>query len=363
MRAAPRVFRAYSTALAALLGALFAAAVATGCATVQRDVLVRAAGDADFSRLDALADESAALRAAPDANALARARSDAAAMRAQAPLNDDYRARLAAISGDLALLAGDRGAASAALAEAQAARGDDEWVFLLRSRLAEKPEAKEAALLKGLSSASSTDLLKAELGLLRYKQGRYREAVASLDDALGRLREAQRSYYGPVREAALPLVGAEDSPRGSAAYVASDPVSLLGLAVIVQENTGLLNYITGAKAWASGALFARLSGAGLFGPGPVAQGDPATRSRAAFFFWSLVAAREENDGLLRAYSGKYASRGGVPVPDVALGSWYFDAALGCVEREILSLPDGESFSPDATISGAEALKAARKAAE
>jgi hypothetical protein len=188
-------------------------------------------------------------------------------------------------------------------------------------------------------------------------------AVASLDEALGRLGEAQRAYYGPVRDAALPLVGAEDAPRGAAAYIASESVSLLGMMVIVQEDTGLLDYITGAKAWASGPLFSRLAGAGLFGPEPLAPGQEATRGRAAFFLWNLVAAREEDPSLLRAYSGKYASRQAGPVPDLPLGSWYFDAALGCVEREILSLPDGERFVPEAAISGAEVLKAARKAAE
>ena len=363
MKAASTIARSLSRSLAVFTATAAAAVLSLSCATVQRDMLAAPAADADFSRLEALADESARLHASLDPSALSRARAEAASLRASAPLNEGFKARLAAISGDLALLAGDRAAAASALAAAQAARGDDEWVFLLRSRLADKDAAKEAALQKGLASAPSADLLKAELALLRYRQGRYREAVSLLDDALGRLGEAQRAYYGPFRDAALKLVGAEGAPRGSASYIASERVSLLGMTVIAQEGTDLLDYITGAKAWASGPLFARLVAAGLLGPEPVSPDQAATRGRAAYFLWSLVAAREEKPSLLRAYGEKYSAGGASPVSDLPLGSWFFDAALGCVERELLSLPDGSRFLPESTISGAEFLKAARKAAE
>jgi hypothetical protein len=356
-------------AAAALLAALCAAALGAGCASVQSDVLVGTAAEANFARLSSLADEDASLRAsaadgkAVDASALAAARSEAAALKAAQPLNETYRARLAALAGDLALLAGDRATAQSFLADAEAASGDEERVYLLRSRLARKEPDAEAALASGIAKAASSSLLKAELGALRARQGRYREAVAALDEALPRLSEAERALYAPSRDLALSLKDAEGASQGAAAYAATDPVSLLGLAVIAQEGTGLLDYLTGAKAWAPGPLFARLSGAGLFGPGQVKSSDPATRARAAFFLWSLVAAREEDKSILSAYSRRYASGTLGPVPDAPPGSWFFDAALGCVEREILSLPDGIHFRPDDAISGADALKAARKAAE
>jgi hypothetical protein len=361
----------------AALAALVAALLAAGCASVQRDVLVGTAAEADFARLAALADEAATLRAkiagvaaqaagvtSPDDDAaLAAARSEAASLKLAQPLNETYRARLAAISGDLALLASDRAAAQASLAEAQSARADEERVFLLRSRLAKKEADAEAALTEGIAKAASSSLLKAELGALRCRQGRYREALAALDEALPRLGEAERALYAPARELALSLKDAEDAPKGAAAYAAADPVSLLGLAVIAQEGTDLLDYLTGAKAWAPGPLFSRLAGSGLFGPGQPKSSDPATRARTAFFLWNLLAAREDDTSILSAYSGRYAAGKLGPVPDAPPGSWFFDAALGCVEREILSLPDGIHFRPEDPVSGAEALKAARKAAE
>lgn len=40
---------------------------------------------------------------------------------------------------------------------------------------------------------------------------------------------------------------------------------------------------------------------------------------------------------------------GSPIPDLPLNSPDFDAVIGCVEREILELPDGVHFQPDENI--------------
>ena len=42
-----------------------------------------------------------------------------------------------------------------------------------------------------------------------------------------------------------------------------------------------------------------------------------------------------------------------PVADVPVDSPDFDAVLGCVENELMDLPDGEHFFPDKTVSGVE----------
>lgn len=362
----PRTRRPGAAVSAALIVA--AAALASSCATIQQDSYVGVTDEMDFARLAELAEKCAALRlqaaaGALDAAALSAARAEAATLKANQPLNESYRARLAATAGDLALLAGDRNAAQAALSEAESARQDEERAFLLRSRLARKETDAEAALSAGIAKASTSFVLKAELGELRVKQGRYREAIVLFDEALPRLGGQERALYKPSRELALSLKDLEDAPAGAAVYAAQNPVSLLGLAVITQESTDLLDYLTGAKSWAPGPLFARLAGSGLFGPGDIKAADPATRARVAFFLWSLTSIREENRALLTMYSSRYPTGGRGPVPDADPGSWFFDAALGCVEREILSLPDGLHFRPEQTVSGAEALKAVRRASE
>jgi hypothetical protein len=89
----------------------------------------------------------------------------------------------------------------------------------------------------------------------------------------------------------------------------------------------------------------------------------AHRADAALFIWKLLASRKESPALLSKYTQKYSGRPGAssPVPDVPLGSPYFDAVLGCVEMEIMNLPDGKNFMPDDPVSGAmfyQALAAA-----
>jgi hypothetical protein len=53
-----------------------------------------------------------------------------------------------------------------------------------------------------------------------------------------------------------------------------------------------------------------------------------------------------------------------PIPDIPVESVFFDSVLGCVEREIMSLPDGKRFSPQERIRGtafhAMLLKAGRR---
>ena len=359
-------------ALSSIVAALLALTLALGsCATVQQDLVARSAADSDFVRLAELADRDARLRAdvagadsasdkAALAQSLAQALSEARELRAAAPLDADYRARLAAITGDLTLLSGDRAGASSYLAAAQSARGDDEWVYLLRERLADE-KSREAILVEGAGKANANLLLTAELGALRFRQGRYREAVSALDEVLTSLDEAERALYQPIRDKALTLAGTEGAGKDLADYVGSDRLSLLGLVTITQRGTNLLDYLTGAKSWAPTVLFARLDGAGYLGPGPNAPEDPATRARAALLLWNFVAVRENKPGLLHAYDTRYPAGSNGPVPDAAPGSWYFDAALGCAEREILDLADGRLFEPDLVLTGAQALAAARRA--
>ena len=58
----------------------------------------------------------------------------------------------------------------------------------------------------------------------------------------------------------------------------------------------------------------------------------------------MVARTEHDQKLLTRYRLKYASS---PVPDVPVDAPWFDAVLGVVEREIMDLPDGVNFKPDA----------------
>ena len=374
MRQAARGTMLWRSAGIALLSAL---ALLSGCASVQGDMAHERAGEADFSRLALLEAELPQLLLVPDAERLARDRSALAGLRSAAPLNASYRSRAAALSGQFDLLAGDARAAGQALSEAGSMQKNDASVFLLAARLESDQKRREAILRRGLASAADTTLLRAELAESLFAQGRFREAVAGFDEVLDLLPEGWKSYYSRDRGAALARLGAEGGSAELGDLVGASALSIADLALITQATTSLLDFLTAGSPWAPELLVERLKTGGFFGPdladaAPQATHEPATRARAAYFLWKLLVAHRGDPLLATAYSSRYAARSDAgaagspapsPVPDVPLDSWYFDAVLGCVERELLALPDGRSFLPDAPVSGAEFAAAVKKAAE
>jgi len=79
----------------------------------------------------------------------------------------------------------------------------------------------------------------------------------------------------------------------------------------------------------------------------------------------MVANKKNDKTMLKRYSERYWARVNPtsPVPDVPLESPWFDAVLGCVEREIMELPDGRCFFPDDPVTGLEFYRWLKKAAE
>jgi hypothetical protein len=85
--------------------------------------------------------------------------------------------------------------------------------------------------------------------------------------------------------------------------------------------------------------------------------DEVTRIECAWFLWNLYSMKRKDPMLKTRYTARFSARGLTvsPVPDVAVGEKGFDAVLGCVEQEIMELPDGIHFYPDKTVSGREYL--------
>ena len=74
-----------------------------------------------------------------------------------------------------------------------------------------------------------------------------------------------------------------------------------------------------------------------------------TRYHSARFLWNLYGATK-NQFDSRKYSDKLKKS---PVRDLDLDSPDFDAVLGCVEEELMSLEDGRSFGGEKPVSAVE----------
>jgi len=313
--------------LAAAMGAALAALVSmlASCATVQEDVRYEAPEGAAGAELATLEAELVVLRADPDPDALRAIRSALDDL-AETPSTDPlYRSRALALGAEAALLGGDEAGAGRRVEEALEAYPGDEVAAVTASRMAETPEERLAVIEEALSRADGSKRLLAELGSVFTALGRYREAVAAFDAALPFLPPEYGALYGADRERAYALRDADTAPAAADAYLTAGSLPLLGMAAMTQSETALLDDITGGVDWAPAVLYDRLSAAGWYVPGSPPD-RAVTRKDAALFLWHALAhGRSE---FLERYSRRYADRGTSPVPDVAYGSPWFDAALG-----------------------------------
>lgn len=355
--------QSFPAALRACLAALAAGALLASCATVQRDLTVERLPEDGYAVLDSHERDLVLLEAQPDRAALDALRSRLAETGARPVLERTWSARLAALAGRAALLAQDRPVADRELRKALSLNPADEVARVLEVRLERNADKRKALLEEALKTAETQVRLRAELGRILLAEGRYAEALAAFDASLPFLPEPYEAVYGAERRRALALRDAS-APAGSA-LLSDRPVSLQDLAALVQAESSLVDFLTGGKDWAPGILFERLRAGGFY-PDPAAPGTAAARrGEAAFLLWHLAANRRNDRSLLRRYSDRYRARPNPasPVPDVPLEAPWFDSVLGCVEREIMELPDGRNFRPLDPVSGLEFYRWLRRAAD
>ncbi len=326
------------------------------CASIQRDIAYEAIPGEDAADLNRIELDLVRLRAIPDLKSLAAVR---AALReiSKAPNTDPlFQARISALDADASLLADSRSEALKKLAESKTHYQGDEIALLVESRLQQNPEKRLALLEAAIAKADVSDRLKAEKASLLLEGGAYREALALFDASLPRLPAEYSLLYSPERDKAYALRDMDGKLKdSSAAYLNANPLSLLGMVIITQQETPLLDWFTGGTSWAPGVLFERLKGAGWFSDQGAKPDSTGRRKDAALFIWQLLA--RGKSAMLGKYSTRYASSAVSPVPDAAYGLPWFDGALGLVEEGIMNLPDGKNFKPEEEITGLDFFSA------
>jgi tetratricopeptide (TPR) repeat protein len=297
----------------------------------------------------------------------------------------EYTGRLTAWSGRLAILEGKYSEAQRLYRQSIAVSPGNTPAMILNIRLEGDPVKRLDIIEKELSaigqqqSAAGYGELQIEKGSSLLELRRFAEASGAFDAAFASVLDPvyQKSYQAS-RDRAWELrnfdsAGSAGTGSATLAILERGSLSWKDCITIAKNETQLLRFTTAGRDINESELFTRLLDRAFI---PYTQevtviewpnarpkiDDPVFRSGAAWFIWHLYAEARGDRGLLNRYSARYATGPNPrsPIADVPPLSPFFDSILGCVETELLSLPDGRNFRNTEAIRGAELLSILKK---
>lgn len=333
-----------------------------GCASIQDDRMVSVDDSTLAQSLAALEEAIVPLdgdEGQDRAGAIASARERVLSLQRLNVGDTVFQARLAAWSGRLYLAAGKRSEASRDYTAASRLFAFDGPTVILAARLEKDGETALARVEKALLDGADDPRLLAERARFAFSLGRFAEAVAGFDAAFPRLPPYYRDTYGPLRDRAWSLRDADSlGEKEIAEILAKEGVSWQDVLVYSLAKSPLLDFETAGKGTTPARLFPRLSSSGVIPPRGDGTArklqDPVDRSAAARFLWRLVAEHRADKSLLKKYSLRWGAASlSSPIPDVPVSDPAFDSVMGCVENEIMALPDGRNFAGSGPVSGSD----------
>jgi len=290
----------------------------------------------------------------------------------------DYSGRLIAWSGRLAILEGRYSEAMRLYRQSISVSPGTIPAIILSIRLEGDPAKKLEIIEKELALIGQRSLgigeLNIEKGHTLVELKRFSEAVGAFDIAFAsEINKVYKDSYGQERDRAWELRNASGVNAGSLSLLGHETITWNDCISLAKNETQLLRFITGGRNITDAEMFTRLVDRAFIPytqditttQWPAARPKPdeaVTRAGAAFFIWHLYAEARGERGMLSRYSARYAKGPNPrsPIADTPALSPFFDSILGCVETELLSLPDGRNFRPTQFIKGAELLTILKK---
>jgi len=298
----------------------------------------------------------------------------------EASADADYSGKLTAWSGRLAILEGRYSEAQRLYRQSNAISPGNIPAVILNIRLEGDP-AKRLELVEKELALSGKQIISSGVGELNIERGRslfemqrFSEAAGAFDTAFGSgLDAVYRQSYQEQRDRAWELRNTRDASALTLDVLGKEKITWKDCITIAKSETQLLRFISGGRNLSDADFFNRLLDRAFIpyiqdvnvSEWPVNKpkiDETVMRSGAAWFIWHLYAEARADRGLLSRYSNRYATglNPRSPVTDVPPLSPFFDSILGCVETELMSLPDGRNFRPAQFIRGAELLAILKK---
>ncbi len=274
-------------------------------------------------------------------------------------------ARLYALKGRLLAILGENAKASQCLEKSQAAYKGDVQSYVLSMRLGLSSSDFVAATAEDESLLALEDAIKAYLSHL------YLDSAAKFDSAFLNLPDFYGEAYKNVRDTAWSLREvAESADDTELKLLLKEKLSVSELVLLskLSVNTEFMNNLD--KKMSEKELFKLITAKGLLSPAsalpnteakPIESDEIATRIILARYLWNIFCEIKAKDGMKTQYSSLYrAANEESPVADVPIDSADFDAVLGVVENELLSLTDGENFAGNEAVEPTEAASSFKK---
>jgi len=296
----------------------------------------------------------------------------------EASADANYSGKLMAWSGRLYILEGKYSEAVRLSKQSNAVSPGTIPAVVLTIRLEGDPAKKLEIIEKELALLNQKSLGVGELNIERghalAELNRFSEAAGAFDVAFSSgINHVYKDNYGKERDRAWELRNASGINSGSLSLLGRESITWNDCLALTKNETQLLRFITGGRNMTDTDLFNRLVDRAIIpftqditvSQWPLARPKPdeaVTRAGAAFFVWHLYSIARADTGMLSRYSARYATGANPrsPITDVPVLSPFFDSILGCVETELLSLPNGRIFQPDQYIKGSELLTILKK---
>ena len=298
----------------------------------------------------------------------------------EASADADYSGKLLAWSGRLAILEGRYSDAQRLHRQSAALSPGNIPAIILGIRLEGDPEKRlelierELSLAGRQANAPGIGELHIEKGRALFELRRFAEAAGAFDTAFASGADGvYRVSYQDLRDRAWELRNTGGASADTLSMLAGESVTWSECIRIANSETQLLRFISGGRDIGDAEFFTRLLDRAFI---PYTQNigvsewpaskpridEAVTRAGAAWLIWHLYAESRADRGMLSRYSARYATGPNPrsPIADIPPLSPFFDSILGCVETELMSLPDGRNFRPTESIRGAELLSVLKK---
>ncbi|HHU36967.1 MAG TPA: hypothetical protein GXZ47_07035 [Treponema sp.] len=333
----------------------------TSCASLQKDVMASTADEESSGDIATLAQVIVPIDKNGSQKDIDKARSMIRLLEQRDIKDTSFETRLLAWSGRLYLLEGKRQEATRALKRAKSLASGETAVSILESRLETNAETRLAILDIYRTLSDIPAVIEIERARALEELRRYQEAVAAYDTAFAHLPNYYRETYGPSRNRSWEMRSLSSNHTSSTDSIAEKAeISLQDAITLIQDETDLFTFITGSSPWSPDRLYKDLNNRGIIpkdAVGTVRPSDAMTRAHVAWLLWQLNAAYRSQPALTSRYSDRMRTLANPksPITDVPHGSRWFDSVMGCVEREIMNLPDGRNFQPNGKVSGVNFL--------